>query len=56
MLNPIVGHKNIEDAILKYVGTAFGTASKTFEKERAENLRKDGVCLLYTSPSPRDRG
>lgn len=38
MDNPIISYTSIQEAILKYVGTAFGTASESFEEERAANL------------------
>ena len=40
MQNPVIAHKTIQDAILKYVGTAFGTASETFEKEGGKPKRR----------------
>ena len=35
-------------------GKAIGTAAMVLTKERIFELSK--ICLLYTSPSPRDRG
>jgi DEAD/DEAH box helicase domain-containing protein len=54
MRNPFLSHKDIQDAVLKYVETAFGTASESFEKERAEALRKEGVVFReqFIEPIP----
>ena len=35
-------------------GLAFGTFFSTAQQDKPINIAKDKICLLYTSPSPRD--
>ena len=44
--------------LLNKVSEKYGLdmSSPDFDKEAAEAMLADKVCLLYTSPSPRDRG
>lgn len=42
MKNPTATHKSIKQGVIRYIQTAFGTRSETFEKERLELLEKQG--------------
>src|SRR5882757_4992151 len=42
MNNPISAHDDLRESVLRYIRTAFGTRSETFETDRNELLAKDG--------------
>lgn len=52
MKNPIDAYANIQDAVLRYVETAFGTASSSFEAERRQLLNQEGAVFKEAMIEP----
>ena len=43
--------------LVENIGALFKRGRDTGEKQGIwDQIRQEGICLLYTSPSPRDRG
>jgi DEAD/DEAH box helicase domain-containing protein len=48
MKNPVTAHRELRDAILRYVETPFGTRSESFERDRRRLLAQEGS--LFREP------
>ena len=56
LISDVIG-KDAESSAFVYGFYSFmDKIANGFAIERALNLYKEDACLLYTSPSPRDRG
>ena len=54
MRDPIGAFEKLQDGIKRYITSAFGTDSPTFEDERKRLLDQDGVLFQtpYVEPTP----
>ncbi|MEX0386025.1 DEAD/DEAH box helicase [Spiribacter onubensis] len=54
MKDPIGAYENLQNGVNRYITSAFGTNSDTFEEERSELLNKAGVLFQepYVEPIP----
>jgi len=52
MRDPVGSYEQIQDAVLRYVQTAFGTASPSFEADRYDLLRREGAVFRQAFVEP----